>query len=396
VLRQTDAAPAASAAVLRAHADELLPVYRRELADLVAIDSGSYSADGVDAVGAWCAARLTALGFSVESHETGVVDGRRFGRVVVARRRGTGTRRILLFAHMDTVFADGTAALRPYRESEGRAYGPGVSDDKGGLLAGIHAAEVLVRAGYDGYGELVLALTPDEEIGSPASAAILRAVATGVDAALCLECARENGDVVIARKGVADVRFDVSGRAAHAGVEPERGADAALEAARLVLDAHALAREGDVTVNIGVVAAGERPNIVPATAHMSGEVRAFGAEALEQTLRVLERRAAAATVAGVDVAFRREAFCPPLEASDTASLFTAAREVARELGFDLDGASTGGVSDANFVAARGVPVLDGLGPIGGDDHSPDEWLDLASVPERVALLAGLVVRIAEG
>lgn len=396
MLFQTDAAASASAAVLRAYADEHLARYRRELAHLVGIDSGSYSPDGVDAVGAWCAARLDAAGFAVESLLTPVVDGRRFGRVVVGRRRGTGTRRILLFAHMDTVFADGTADLRPYRESGGRAFGPGVSDDKGGLLAGIHAADVLDRAGYVGYGELILAFTPDEEVGAPASGGLLRAVGTGVDAALCLECARENGDVVIARKGVADVRFDVSGRAAHAGVEPERGADAAVEAARLLLDAHELARKGEVTVNIGVVAAGDRPNVVPAAARLSGEVRAFGAGSLEQTLRALERRVNAPTVAGVVTAFRTEALCPPLEPTATATLFTAARDVAAELGFSLGGAATGGVSDANFVAALGVPVLDGLGPIGGDDHSPAEWLDLASVPERVALLAGLVVRIAEG
>lgn len=396
MLFQTDAAASASAAVLRAHADDQLALYRRELAHLVGIDSGSYSPDGVDAVAEWCTARLSARGFTVETLPTPVVDGRRHGPVVVARRRGTGTRRILLFAHMDTVFADGTADLRPYREAASRAYGPGVSDDKGGLLAGIHAADVLDRAGYTGYGELILAFTPDEEIGAPASADLLRSVATGVDAALCLECARENGDAVIARKGVADVRFDVSGRAAHAGVEPERGADAAVEAARLLLDAHALAHSGDVTVNIGVVAAGERPNIVPAAAHLSGEVRAVRADALEHALRALERRAGAPTVAGVDVAFRREALCPPLEAADTAALFATAREVAAELGFSLGGAATGGVSDANFVAALGVPVLDGLGPIGGDDHSPAEWLDLASVPQRVALLAGLVVRVAEG
>ncbi|WP_322411247.1 M20/M25/M40 family metallo-hydrolase [Microbacterium invictum] len=396
MLFRTDAAASASAEALRAHADDQLSQYRHELAHLVGIDSGSYSPDGVDAVGAWCAARLAAAGFAVETPPTPVVDGRRFGRVVVGRRLGTGTRRILLFAHMDTVFADGTAALRPYREVGGRAYGPGVSDDKGGLLAGIHAADVLDRIGYAGYGELILAFTPDEEVGAPASGELLRAAATGVDAALCLECARENGDVVVARKGVADVHVDVSGRAAHAGVEPERGADAAVEAARLLLDAHALACDGDVTVNIGVVAAGERPNIVPAVATLRGEVRAWTAAALERTLHALERRVEATTVPGVGATFRREALCPPLEATDTAVLFQAARAVAADGGWPLGGAATGGVSDANFIAALGVPVLDGLGPIGGDDHSPTEWLDLASVPERVALLAGLVVRIAEG
>jgi glutamate carboxypeptidase len=395
VLRETGAAPAVPAELLRAHAEDLLPVFRRELSALVAIDSGSFSPDGVDAVGAWCAGRLAGLGFAVETVPTPLVDGRRFGRVVVARRSGTGRRRILLFAHMDTVFADGTAEARPYREEAGRAFGPGVSDDKGGLLAAIHAAEVLTRAGFSHYGELVIALTPDEEVGAPASGELLRAVAAGADAALCLECARENGDLVTERKGVADVRIDLIGRAAHAGVEPERGASAAIEAARLVLDAHALSDGADVTVNIGVITAGERPNIVPAAAHLGGEVRARTAEALERTLRALEERVARPTVAGVTGVIRREAVCPPLETSATGRLFARAQEVAADLGGTIGGAATGGVSDANVVAALGVPVLDGLGPIGGDDHSPTEWLDLASVPERVALLAGLVLRVAE-
>lgn len=395
MLPDTGTALAVSAASLRAHAGELLPAFRRELAALVSIDSGSFSPDGVDAVGSWCASRLRGLGFAVESLPTPVVEGRRFGRVVVARRRGTGTRSILLFAHMDTVFPDGTAAMRPYREEAGRALGPGVSDDKGGLLAAVHAAEVLVRAGFAGYRELVIVLTPDEEVGAPASADLLRAVAAGMDAALCLECARENGDLVTERKGVADVRIDLIGRAAHAGVEPERGANAAVEAARLLLDAQALGDGDDVTVNIGVVAAGERPNIVPAAAHLGGEVRARSAAALERTLLALEERVARPTVAGVSGTIRREAVCPPLESAATRRLFGLAADVAAELAVSLGGAATGGVSDANLVAATGVPVLDGLGPIGGDDHSPTEWLDLASVPERIALLAGLVVRIAE-
>lgn len=381
--------------VLRANAATLLPTFRRELAELVSIDSGSRSPEGVDAVGRWCADRLASLGFSVERVATHPVDGSRYGDVVVARRQGAGSRRILLFAHLDTVFADGAAAARPYREEAGRAYGPGVCDDKGGVLAGIHAAQLLVDSGFDDYGEIVIALTPDEEVGSPASGEILAGIAAQMDAALCLECARENGDLVTARKGVADVVIDIRGRAAHSGVEPHRGRNAAVEAAHVLLDVQGLSgRRPHVTVNIGVVSAGERANVVPAAAELSGEVRAATLEDLTSTIHAIETRARDTITPGVTASVVQMAVCPPLEPASTAELFALAVHVGRELGMELAGAATGGVSDANFVAATGVPVLDGLGPIGGDDHAETEWLDLGSVPDRVALLAGLVMRIA--
>ena len=375
----------------------MMPEFRRDLRELVSIDSGSASPAGVDAAGDWCAARLLDLGFEVERQPTPEVDGARFGGLVVGRLRGSGRGRILLFAHLDTVFADGTAAARPYREEGGRAYGPGVCDDKGGALAGLYAAQCLIEAGFTGFAELVLAFTPDEEVGSPASRPVLARLATGMDAALCLECARENGDLVSARKGVADVRLEVRGRAAHAGVEPHRGRNAALEAARLLLDVYELdgARPG-LTVNIGVVRAGERANVVAASASLHGEVRAETLDDLEWALARIEMRANETVVPGVSAIAERGDVCPPLEGSSTSGLLAAAHVVAGELGLRIDAAATGGVSDANFVAATGVPVLDGLGPIGGDDHAESEWLDLGSVPDRVALLAGLVIRVASG
>ena len=391
----TGAVTAPTAEAMRARAAALLPRFRSDLGALVSIDSGSHSADGVDRAGDWCAARLAEIGFEVERVPTVVTGEGSFGGVVVGRRRGTGSRRILLFAHLDTVFPDGTATARPYREQDGRAFGAGVCDDKGGVIAALHAAQVLVESGWTDFGEIVIALTPDEEVGSPASGTILARLAAGVDAALCLECARDNGDLVTARKGVADVRVDIHGRAAHSGVEPHRGRNAAVEAAHLLLDLQAMSgvRPG-LTVNIGVVSAGERANVVPAAAQLFGEVRAANLVDLEWALASIEARAATTVVDGVSAVAQRMAVCPPLEPASTADLFAIAESVAGELGISVSGAATGGVSDANFVAATGTAVLDGLGPIGGDDHTESEWLDLASVADRVALLAGIVVRVA--
>lgn len=370
--------------------------YRDELAHLVGIDSGSHDADGVTRVAEWAASTLAADGFDVETVPTPERDGRRYGPVVVGRRRGTGTARVVMFAHMDTVFPAGTAQERPFRIDQGIAYGPGVCDDIAGIAAGLAAARVLDGLGYDGYGELVLALTPDEEVGSPASREILAEAARGADAALCLECARENGDLVGARKGVADVLVSIRGRAAHSGVEPERGINAAVEAARLLLDVQALSgAEPGLTVNVGKVASGSRANIVPEQAELHVEVRATGLAELMRTLDAIDERARHPFVEGARIDVTRLDVCPPLERAATDDLAGLAREVGERLGLTFDVAATGGASDANFVAALGVPTLDGLGPVGGGDHGVDEWLDLSSVPERVALLAGLVVEIAE-
>lgn len=381
---------------LRRAAEALDARYRDELAHLVGIDSGSHDAVGVTRVAEWTAGTLAADGFEVVSVPTPEVGGRRYGPVVVGRRRGRGTARVVLFAHMDTVFPAGTAAERPFRIADGIATGPGVCDDIAGLAAGLAAARVLDALGYDGYGELLLVFTPDEEVGSPASREILAETVRGADAALCLECARENGDLVGARKGVADVLVSIRGRAAHSGVEPERGINAAVEAARLLLDVQAMSGAAPgLTVNVGKVASGSRANIVPEQAELHVEVRATALADLVSTLDAIDERARHPFVEGARIEVTRLDVCPPLERSATDALAARAREVGDRLGLSFDVAATGGASDANFVAALGVPTLDGLGPVGGGDHGVDEWLDLGSVPERVALLAGLVVDIAE-
>ncbi|WP_353828750.1 M20/M25/M40 family metallo-hydrolase [Agromyces sp. SYSU T0242] len=373
------------------------PRFRDDLASLVGIDSGSLDADGVAKAGAWVADALAEDGFATEVIPTPEVDGCRYGPVVVGRRRGGGRARIVLFAHLDTVFPAGTASARPFRIDGDRAFGPGVCDDVAGIAAGLAAARVLRGLGYEGYGELVLVFTPDEEVGSPASRDILAGIVDGADAALCLECARENGDLVVARKGVADVLVDIRGRAAHSGVEPERGVNAALEAARFALDVAALADPAaGLTVNVGRMCAGSRANIVPESAELHLEVRAADLVSLTRTLDAIDARAAAPALDGARIVATRLDVCPPLESAATEDLAGVALEVGERLGLRFGLAATGGASDANFVARLGVPTLDGLGPVGGGDHGPDEWLDLATAPERIALLSGLVVAIAEG
>ena len=254
---------------------------------------------------------------------------------------------------------------------------------KAGLLAGLHAIAALREAGARP--AVTFVANPDEEIGSPFSTPVIRALAPEHDAVLVLECARANGDIVSARKGIADYHLELLGRAAHAGVEPEKGRSAILEAAHQVLALHALnGRWPTVTVNAGVIHGGTRPNVVAERCEIQVDLRAATADAVRRRRRRGRAHSPPRPPStGVTVSLRRTAGHPPMEKTEASSrLVELAVSVAAELGFELHDAATGGASDANTTAALGLPTLDGLGPVGGDDHSVDEWLDLESVVPR--------------
>jgi glutamate carboxypeptidase len=366
-----------------------------DLASLVNVDCGSYTPAGVNQVADAVSESLAALGATVERipHRPNGTE-RQLGDLVVGRIEGTGPR-LLLIGHMDTVFEPGTAAQRPFRVEGERATGPGVSDMKGGLLAGLRALAALQAINVRP--SVTFVANPDEEIGSPFSTPHIRLLAGEHDAALVLECARANGDIVSARKGIADYEITITGRAAHAGVEPEKGRSAIVEAANQVLALQALnGRWPSVTVNAGVIEGGTRPNVVAASCRMELDLRASSTAEFEVAAAEVEGIVTRPTLEGVTATLRQAAFHPPMERTPgNARLAALATAIAAELGFELRDALTGGASDANTTTAAGLPTLDGLGPIGGDDHSADEWLDLSSVVPRTTLLAALIERSAE-
>jgi glutamate carboxypeptidase len=405
----------AVAAWLEGRLDDFL----RDLESLVNVDCGSYTPEGVDRVGHWTADFLERLGAEVSLEPD---PGGQLGNTIVGRFDGAGAGRLLLLAHLDTVFDPGTAAERPFRIEEGRALGPGVCDMKVGLLAGLYALAAL-RAEASGEGRptwgpagpllarrppngplawlpferLVVVANPDEEIGSPVSTAIIARLARDSDACLVLESARANGDVVSARKGNVTLRARVEGRAAHAGVEPEKGRSAIVEAAHQVVALHALnGRWEGVTLNVGVIAGGTRPNVVPDLVSYEIDLRSptrAATEAAEAELQaILARPAIADTTTSVEDVSRH---WPMEKLAQSGRLVAHAVAVAGQLGFPLRDASTGGASDGNTTAGLGVPTLDGLGPIGGLDHSPGEYVEVASIVPRTTLLAGLLLAVAD-
>jgi glutamate carboxypeptidase len=380
---------------LRAAIAADLPAYLEDLAELVNIDCGSYTPAGVDEVGRWVTAFLTELGAAVETWPD--PDGR-YGSTVVGTFHGQpGGARAILIGHMDTVFDPGTVAARPFRIDDDIAYGPGVTDMKSGLLAGLYAIKSIVaeRGGVP-FERLVFAANPDEEVGSPTSTPHIQALAADVDVALVLECARANGDIVSARKGIVDLRIVVNGRAAHAGVEPEKGRSAILEAARIVEDLHALnGRWPGVTVNVGVIGGGTRFNVVPERCSLDVDIRATARDALVTAEEEIRRIAAATEVPDTTVDIEDLNRWWPMERLERSErLVDHAQAIAGSLGFEVADTSTGGASDANTTSGMGIPSLDGLGPIGGNDHAPGEYIEVDSIVPRTTMLAGLLLAIA--
>ncbi len=374
-----------------------LPAYLADLERLVNIDCGTYTPEGVDEVGRWTASFLGQLGAEIDVRPD---PNGQYGKTIVATFHGKADGpRVLLIGHMDTVFDPGTAAARPFRidDGDGVAYGPGVTDMKSGLLAGLYALKSII-AEFDGlpFERLTFIANPDEEVGSPSSRDHIKAAAADVDVCLVLECARANGDIVSARKGILDTRLTVHGRAAHAGVEPEKGRSAIVEAARLVRDLHALnGRWPGVTVNVGKIAGGTRPNVVAERCDLEVDVRSTSAEGLADVEAAIRVLAEATEVPDTTIDANVVVSWRPMERSARSGrLVDHAKAIAGRLGFAVNDTATGGASDANTTAAMGVPSLDGLGPIGGNDHSPSEYLEIESIVPRTTMLAGLLLAIA--
>ncbi|WP_344450605.1 M20 family metallopeptidase [Actinocorallia aurantiaca] len=305
-------------------------------------------------------------------------------------RWGPERPKVLVLGHYDTVWPVGTLARRPFTVDGHRATGPGCFDMKAGLVQAFHALSLVARTGgLEGVGLLV---TSDEETGSATSRGLIEETAGSATAVLVAEPSAD-GALKTSRKGLARYELEITGRAAHTGLDPQKGVNAAVELAHQILAVSALAApERGTTVTPSVAAAGTTVNTVPDSARLAVDVRAFDRAELDRVDRWMRNRRP--VLPGVRLAVREGARRGPLRRSASFGLFQRAVTLSVELGLPpLREAAVGGGSDGNLIAALGVPTLDGLGAVGGGAHSEDEWVDLRGMPERAALLAALLTRL---
>jgi glutamate carboxypeptidase len=360
------------------------------LEQVVNIDSGTGDVEGGRKVAGVLIPHLKALGMTVESvpaEEAGLAEN------TVATLAGRGKPRILMIGHIDTVFEPGTAQRRPFRMDDKRAYGPGVSDEKGGVIEGICALKVLHDLGFTDFGKIVFLMETSEERGSPGTRALIGRLLKDADVELNLEPGDLPDTLTVWRKGSTTFRIDVKGRAAHAGVAPQDGRNAALELIHQLSGLEALPKSGDgLTVNLTVMHAGTRGNIIPEDAWALVNVRVRDKADFGRIEQVLRRNAATTAIPDTRVTVSGGEGFPPLPNNPaTDKLAARAQRIYTGIGRTLSAGGNGGASESALAADAGVPALDGLGPVGGGFHSEKEFLELDTVTPRLYLLTMLLM-----
>jgi glutamate carboxypeptidase len=366
-----------------AHLEEDLLLLKR----LVEMESCSRDKNGIDLLAEFLAGEFTLLGAEILPL-TGSGNALR----VVWPGKGFG-KPILLLGHLDTVWPAGTIRERPFVLKEGRAYGPGILDMKSGVLLCLLICRALHKGLLSSDREVRIFFTPDEEIGSRSGLPLLEPIARTCGAVLCLEPPLSGGRAKTSRKGVGTFRLRIAGIAAHAGVEPEKGASAILEMSHQIVKLHQMtSRERGCSVCVGIVQGGSAGNVVPSHAEAEIDFRfATLAEGqrLEKRIRKLrpkDPRCGFEIEGGVNR--------PPLERTPAVTdLFLKAKMLAAQIGMDLGEGETGGGSDGSFTAALGIPTLDGLGVEGDGAHAVHEHILVGDVPRRAALIGLLAQEV---
>ena len=323
------------------------------------------------------------------------VDVPDFGQHLVIKAFQNSRQQIMMVGHTDTVHSRGSLSERPWRREAGKIYGPGIFDMKANCVLAIEVLRTLVELQVTPDSGVTLVLTCDEEVGSLSGWPFIEkaAKAQPVRCAFVMEPPASGGRVKTSRKGTGIFAIKVEGKAAHAGLEPEKGASAILELARQTEQLHAINHSGSgITLNLGVVHGGTRSNVVAAEAHGEIDVR-FSTQAESEeierilsTLKPIDERTKVFVSGGINR--------PPMErTAAVVELFEKARAIASDIDFDLGEAQVGGASDGNFLAAMGIPVLDGLGISGDGAHAVHEHIDAGDIARRGALIGGLLMSL---
>jgi glutamate carboxypeptidase len=406
VFAQANNAVAAIAALAETEQPKLLDTLKA----LVNIETGSTHRDGLDTAAEFIGARLKALGGEVEIVEAPAADiyqleglPDRIGRAVRATFRGTGSKRILLLAHMDTVYPVGMLSKQPFRIDGNLAYGLGIADDKQGVATIIHVVAMLQALNARDYGVLTVLINGDEEISSPASRKLIAKLGSEHDAVLSFEASRHNSDKIsLATSGIAMATMTVKGRSSHAGGAPERGVNALYEMAHQLLQLRDLSvPETGLKMNWTVANAGVVRNMIPPGAQAWADVRLLRVNDLQDLENKVSARIKNKLLAESQVTVTFENRRPPLEATPASRALAAhAQTIYRELGKTLvvDAEPEGGGTDAAFAALNTkAPVIERFGLQGFGAHSTDaEYILISSIQPRLYLAVRMVMDIASG
>ncbi|ODS05316.1 M20 family metallopeptidase [Vibrio scophthalmi] len=367
--------------------------YLEELRPLIDVDCGTYTVEGIEFIATQFEAKFADMaGWSVKR-----VDCGKAGLGLEIRNKPEAdVIDVMMIGHMDTVFPVGTAAARPMTNDAEKAYGPGVSDMKSGLLNIVYAMRNLDQAVLDKL-SICICMNPDEETGSLDSVEWIQSVAKDAKNVLVAEAARADGGLVKARKGMAGYKITFKGVAAHAGNEPENGRSAITEMANWILAINAMTNfESGTTLNVGVVSGGAGANIVPEHAQAVIDVRFWSNEEYDDVDTKLRAMLDTPYVDGVSITMERESYKPSMVASPlTEALMALVEESADELAIAINWKEVGGGSDANNTAILGVPTLDGFGPVGAGFHSDQEYLLLESIEPRIRMLMRVLEKLAK-
>ena len=365
-------------------AERLLPEMLNTLRGLVEIESPTTDKPAVDRAGRYVADRMAALGAGIQHFPQVAVGDHWLGTW------GAGPGGILMLVHLDTVHSAGTLERFPWSQTSDRVYGPGVLDMKAGAAIALTTIGALNASHSIPTRRLSLLFTSDEETGSHSSVGLIQAQAQDHELVLCLEPALPDGSLKTWRKGVGDFELVVKGKAAHAGANQGEGVNAIHEMARQIPRIVEMEDQAaGTTLNVGIIRGGTRSNVIPAESRAQLDIRV---QTPEEQARVTAALISLAPIdSGAEVRVEGEWNRPPMPRSETmVATFERARAIAAEIGVELSEGGTGGGSDANFVAPLGVPLLDGLGAVGGGAHTEQEYVLLRSLPVRTALLANLL------
>ena len=361
---------------------------------LVNIDSGTGDMEGVNAVGAVAVEELKKLGAAIEM----VPALPAFGDNIVASLSGAGKGKILLIAHMDTVFRKGDAAARPFRIEGGRAYGPGVSDDKAGIVVALSVLKILDDLKFKDYARLTLMLNTNEETGSRGSRALIEKLAREHDVTLNLESGRVGDGITIWRKGSGTINVEVKGRASHAGGAPELGRNAAMELAHQMLQLVKLANaDKGTTINFTIVKSGDRKNVIPDYAVADADIRALVSEEFDRVERELPVVVKNKLIPDTEVTTTLTRTFPIMpQNAQTDALAAMAQRVYGEIGKTLTLGGSGGAADSSLSAGVFKPTLDGLSLVGGNAHTDREFAVVDSMVPRFYLLTRMIMELGKG